>query len=201
MLGPAEKARAQVLPTEARRRHFALGRLAARRAIARLVLLDTQAEVLSGTFGEPVVDGAPGCGIRVSLSHDDGLAAACAWLAGREGHAAGIDVERLRRSRVGESHYAFSRRERRVVRSAGRPSLAGLAAWAAKEAAWKALSLGPDSGPESVELRRLDLGARRAEVVAHPRLGRGQRSVMVRLRPVAGPDGRYVLALAETREG
>ncbi len=198
-LSPVEREQAEQRgPTERRRRQFVLGRLAARRAAGRALVRQrrcSSVEVLTGQDGGPVVqvDGARDV-VSVSLAHSGRLALACAWpnMAG-EGYRAGVDLERVRPTDVARSRYAFSGRERALLaRVPEGLLLAGLAAWTAKEAAWKALGPAQGFDPAGVRLRALNLAGGLAVVEAssgRPRLG-------VRLGFVAGPDGIYLLSLA-----
>jgi 4'-phosphopantetheinyl transferase EntD len=159
-----------------RRRHFALGRLAAARARSRLPGSRCQQ--------------APG----ISIAHSGLLAAACAWTADA-GALVGLDLERVRAFDVAATH-AFTPRERRVLRGAGGDAMAaGIAGWVAKEAAFKALRLPAEAGPEAVELREMDGKRGWARVVGRRRGVRGA-AFLVRLRRITRPDGVYVLGLA-----
>ena len=130
----------------------------------------------------------------MTIAHSARLAAACAWAAGAGVHV-GVDVERVRPFDVLDT-YAFSRRERRLLRSAGADGpRTGIAAWVAKEAAWKALRLPREAGPEAVELLEFHPGRGHARVAArHP--GSGGAFLQVRLRWLGRPDGLYVVGLA-----
>lgn len=199
-LSPAEREQAeQSWPTEHRRRQFVLGRLAAHRAVRWTLagrMRVSVVEVLTGRDGEPVVyvDGAADLA-SVSLAHSGRLALACAWPgAPGEGGRAGVDLERVRPTDVARSRYAFSRREREVLACAPEGAvLAGLAAWTVKEAAWKALSPTPILSPVSIEVRALNLTEGRAIAEVPP----DRLQLSVRLGFVAGPDGPYVLSIAQ----
>ncbi len=179
-----------------RRRHFAIGRLAAHTALDRLGVSDAGIWIAPGRHGEPVVHSTER-DTRIAIAHSGRVGAACAWRnrTTRTRHV-GIDIERVRRTDVGQSRYAFSRRERRLVRDAGGSALhAGLFAWVAKEAAWKALRLSPDRGPAAVALTMFDPTHGRAAVVSRDD-GTRPASLRVRMRAVAGPDHAYLLAVA-----
>ena len=79
------------------------------------------------------------------------------------------------------------------------PSLCGLAAWAVKEAAWKALRPPPQTCPSEIRLHALCIPEGRAEAEGSDRLTRGDATptLRVRFRQIAGPDGAYVFALAQ----
>ena len=179
-----------------RRRQFAIGRLAAHSALDRLGIADAGVWIASGQHGEPVVH-ATQRDTCIAIAHSGRVGAACAWRSTttRMRHV-GVDIERVRRTDVGRSGYAFSRRERRLVRDAGGDaSHAGLFGWVAKEAAWKALRLSPDCGPAAVALTMFDPASGRATVVSRDNGGRPM-SLRVRMRTVAGPDREYLLAVA-----
>ncbi len=202
ILSDAESAECATLPDERRRRHYRFGRMAARAAIARLAgprIKPSAIQVLAGENGEPRVDaGGHDGGLSVSISHSGGLAAACAWHASRAARlSVGIDVERLRPTCVADSPYAFSRRERLLLRRGdGDASRAGITAWSVKEAAWKALCPDPGLGPETVEIRELARGwaivEPRGELERRP----DASAIHVRFRYVHLPDGVYVVSRA-----
>jgi 4'-phosphopantetheinyl transferase EntD len=175
-----------------RRRQFALGRLAADRALRRVL---GRSAAVTAVGGAPVVtmDGtAPAVG--VTIAHSARLAVACAWTPAG-GARVGIDVERARPFDPADT-YAFSARERWIVRAAGGDRhRAGIAAWVAKEAAWKALRLPRQAGPEAVELR--DLRPERGRALVEARRPGFRGAVLhVRLRWIGRPDDLYVVGLA-----
>jgi phosphopantetheinyl transferase (holo-ACP synthase) len=189
-LGSAEWSLALSLRPERRRRDFVLGRRAAREAI-RLVLgepsLPRHLEIMTGTRGEPTVDGHHR--VRVSVSHSKGLAAACAWTDTE--WSAGIDIERIRPTEILDGAHAFSRRERELLGRIGDRSLAALAGWVVKEASWKALAL-DRGGPEALEIEKLDAGTGRAVVRA---TGGGRPSVPARVGRFNATGAEYLLAV------
>lgn len=201
-LSSAEREQARRL-VGVNRRHFALGRLAAHAVIGRALGSAagyTSVDVLPGPGGRPQawVDGAIGP-ISLSISHVSLLAAACAWHS-RPGYAAGVDLERVRPTRIAESAYAFSPEERAILSQAPEgPVRAGLAAWAVKEAVWKAL--GPPQPPNAavVGIEALNLAAGWAAVEIGPEFLRpfGAAAVHARIAAVEGPNGEYLLAVAE----
>ena len=201
-LSPAERAEAR-RRTGTAQRHFVLGRLAAHAAIRRVLRATAHhapAEVVTGPAGEPQVrgDGTPYC-LSVSISHVGRMAAACAWRSASD-YAAGIDLERVRRTEVAQSGYAFSARERALLAHVTQgPVLAGLAAWAVKEAVWKALWPHQPPSPAAVQIRTLSLAPPRAAANVECRyLTHGASTpIRVRLGNIVGADGEYVLAVAE----
>jgi 4'-phosphopantetheinyl transferase EntD len=193
--------------TEAQRRtgtawrHFVLGRLAGHAAIRRVLGAgDATVEVIAGPAGEPRarIDGARHP-VSVSIAHVSRMAVACAWRTAPD-YAAGVDLERVRPTRIAESDYAFSARERQILSSLPQSAgMAGLAGWASKEAAWKALWPSQPPSPAALEIRALSLAAGRAVVTVGGRysnLGE-DTAIRTRLVVVEGPDGAYVLTMAE----
>jgi phosphopantetheinyl transferase (holo-ACP synthase) len=144
------------------------------------------------------VDGAPHA-VSVSISHVSRLAAACAWRSAA-GYAAGVDLERVRPTCVAESAYVFSRCERTLLSRAPQgPALAGLAGWALKEAVWKALWPHQPPNPATVEIRALNITSGHATVAVERRYVSRFRpaAIRARVRMLEGPDGDYVMAIAE----
>jgi 4'-phosphopantetheinyl transferase EntD len=197
-----ERAEAQQR-TGTAQRHFILGRLAAHAAIRQILEMrerDAPLEIVTGPAGEPRVqeDGAP-YPVSVSISHVSGMAAACAWRSAR-GYGAGVDLERVRPTRVAESDYAFSAQEQMLLAQLREgPVVAGLTGWVVKEAVWKALWPGQPASPATIEIRALSLAPGHAMVSVDdcgPTRG-VVRPIRVDLGMVVGPDGEYVLAVAE----
>jgi 4'-phosphopantetheinyl transferase EntD len=179
-----------------RRRHFAIGRLAAHTAIDRLGVSDATVWIRSGTRGAPEVASSARA-IGVAIAHSGQLAAACAWMIGvAPWRHIGIDVERARETDVARCRYAFSRSERRLLRDAGgNISRTGLFGWVAKEAGWKAFCLSPSDGPDAVELQTFNPSSGHATLVRRDPT-RQSASLRVRLRALTGPDSDYLLAVA-----
>jgi phosphopantetheinyl transferase len=205
-LSDAEWRQVETLHDEKRQRHFKFGRIAARLAIVQVLGPDTQhseIKVLSAKNGAPLVlvNGQAEI-VSVSLSHSGRVAAACAWrIKQPAGFSVGVDVERLRSSDVATSPYAFSRRERAMLSHLPiDQSHAGIVAWSVKEAMWKALRPSPSCGPESIEIRALDLNNGCADVQVKYGLVRRLGSARIRARffIIAGPNQKYVLSCAIT---
>lgn len=204
-LSCAEQELVGSISTECQRRQSLLARLVAHSAIRNVLpasLRDSTIEILKGSNDGPLalVNGQAGV-IGISLSHSSRLVAAVAWqVEESESYSAGVDVERLRNSDIGDSAYAFSRRERRLIRAAAQVTAwSGIAAWVAKEAAWKALCPEPESGLDTVEIQALDL--RSGDVTLKP-LATGRKLcqaeiIRAHLSIRKGPDGLYILGLAE----
>jgi 4'-phosphopantetheinyl transferase EntD len=129
------------------------------------------------------------------------LAVACAWLIqSEERYSIGVDIERVRHTRVAQSTYAFSRRERSILGQAPEGEMvAGLAAWTVKEAVWKALRPAPPSNPVEIEITSLCLDRNIATVKIGTRLTKRLRDRTIRARvcKLDGPDGSYLMAIAE----
>lgn len=202
----ADRRHSATLPGEKRQRHFLLGRIAARLAIQQV--LGTQAQsydvqVHLGQNGEPLVflNGQPEI-VAVSLSHSSQMVVACAWFAKRRDRfSIGVDIERLRPNEAASSPYAFSRRERGMLAHLSKDmSRVGIAAWSVKEAVWKALRPAPSCGPESIEIRSLNLQTGCASVEVKYELVRqlGNAQIRARLFFVEGTDGSYALSSAIT---
>lgn len=205
VLTMAEREQARVLPTERRRRHFIIGRLAARKAIRPILEgqgVSRALEISSSPGRAPrvIVDG-PGDPLGVSISHSSRLAVACAWsVKAGEPVSAGVDVEHIRPNEVAESSYAFSPRERQLLSLAPEgPEMAGLAAWTAKEAVWKALLAGQEIGPDAIEIRAQSLWQGYILVRVQAPLSRRVRDSELRVhtRQVEGPNGEYILSIAK----
>jgi 4'-phosphopantetheinyl transferase EntD len=204
-LAPAEQQQAEAHPIQRRRRHYVLGRLAAHRAVARVLgagARHVSVEVLTELTGAPLVwiDQVAGH-VSVSLAHAGRLAVACAWRNLPDvSYSAGVDLEQVRNTEVAQSRYAFSRRERMLLAHAPAGQvLAGLAAWTVKEAAWKALQPNLRAGPEMIPISALSLAQGRAKVAVPKNLLARFTAPLVRTRVgyVVGPDGPYFLALAQ----
>jgi 4'-phosphopantetheinyl transferase EntD len=204
-LSPSEQNLVLRLPTERQRRQSATARIAGRWAVRRSLgppRRTSTVEILKASNGQPFVstDGDVGS-VSISLAHSSRLAVAFAWTNHRGGgYSAGVDLERVRHSDVATSSYAFSRGERKLISEASSNlSWSGLAAWTAKEAAWKALRPGMDCGPDTIELCEFDLRQGRAALRPRGKLRRcfGETQIRTRLVDVLGPDGSYILSLAE----
>ena len=138
-------------PGTGRARDRFAGSLAARRAAATALRFDRidRVELLRDPGRAPraivVGDGERrDAGLALSLSHCAGRAAA---VAAPRGPRVGIDLERA--GRVDSAHHRLflTAAERRAARHHD-----GVALWTLKEAAWKALELGPDVPFTDVEL-------------------------------------------------
>jgi phosphopantetheinyl transferase (holo-ACP synthase) len=208
-LSESEQKQAVSYSTERGKRHFVLGRIAAHHAVA-LSLLErvhmSDIEVLSDTSGKPLVcvDGSLDVA-SVSISHSGRLAIACAWLCTTARcYSAGVDIERVRTTSLAQNPYAFSRPEQALIsRAKEGQTLASLAVWVAKEAIWKALRPERHIGSEAIEIRAVALKHGSAAVEVSPGLAArlGNSVPRVRLGSIIGPDGLYLLAVAEVVPG
>lgn len=198
-LSAREREAAQSLAASRQQRHFALSRRAARAAIWD-VAGAFPLEIARGAGGEPLAQMAGNSQrVGVSLSHAGCMAAACAWRENEKGAGFGVDVERWRAREIADSVWAFSRRERALLSRFPEPSLAAVAAWSAKEAAWKALRPPKNCGPESLSIEQLDREYGRAIVRANRALrGDFAPRLSVKMRLVVVREEKYLLCVARS---
>jgi 4'-phosphopantetheinyl transferase EntD len=141
----------------------------------------------------------------VSISHSGRLAIACAWLCTTtRDYSVGVDIERVRTTNLAQNPYAFSHSERTLISQAQEgQTLASLAFWVAKEAVWKALRPERSMGPDAIEVRAVTLENGSAAVEVDPVLTARLGSSVLRAKIdfMAGPDGPYLLAIAEVVPG
>ena len=149
ILTSAEQREYNTLRYDGRRRDWLAGRAAAKHAVARRCGVSIDRLRL-----DTVAGAAPSCSllthgawkllpVRLSIAHCDGLAIAAA---SDHATAIGVDVDR-------EGAIAFRERARYLSsRERARPGLDATLAWVLKEAAWKALRLGPELPFASLEL-------------------------------------------------
>ncbi len=200
----AERLALEQMPTERRRFQFVLGRLAARAAVRQFLGpgAHTSLEILAEPGRAPrlSLDGRTDRA-AISISHSSRLAVACLWpINSAYLLSAGVDLEHVRPNEVGESAYAFSDRERRLLaRLPEAPEILGLAAWTVKESVWKALLASQDIGPDAIDLYALSLEEGYAVVQVRDRLAEklGAARLDVQTEIIQGPDGRYILSLAQ----
>jgi 4'-phosphopantetheinyl transferase len=142
-LSSSEADQLRGLKVEKRRRDWLLGRLAAKRAAAGLL---GDARPLTRLAVEASPEGAPRMrdadtgapGPAISISHSTGCAAALASY-----EPAGVDLEALQPMPAGAERYYLSPSERQWLAEVPWGPHGELAAWALKEAAYKALSGAP----------------------------------------------------------
>lgn len=160
-LTPREQYEYDGLPHAARRRDWLAGRCAAKRAIGtRYEIPADQVELtpVPGAAPQPSVRNRAGrwapLPIRLTISHRDGVAIAAAFPSTA---CIGVDVERAGELSALELRYFLCEGER-----SRHDDIDATQIWVLKEAAWKALGLGP-----SVPLSSLQLVFRdRRELVA-----------------------------------
>lgn len=205
LLTRAERVEFENLPTERRKRHYLIGRMAARNAVRRLLgaaFDGTSVAILSEPDSAPcvTVDGKAD-EIAVSISHSGHLAVACVWpTRSRYLISAGVDLEHVRPNEVAESRYAYSRRERALLaRLPEGPEILGLAGWAVKESVWKALLASQAIGPDAIDIYALSLEKGFAAVRVKRTLAEtlGDAQLDVRIGIVEHSGERYVLSFAQ----
>ena len=163
-LGPAERQRAEVLRAEKRRADWLLGRLAAKRLVARIlaevVRMDLALDgfdIVADHSGAPVVRLADGgtLPVGVSISHSEGTAFCAAWADSGGGISVGADLERIASRSVAFVRDFFRPAEIEMWEAfpegTERDAFA-TAVWSAKEAVLKALRLGLTVDTRSVEI-------------------------------------------------
>lgn len=131
------------LASEARRRDWLAGRLAAKRAVAARCDLPLDAIRLvprSGAaplcLGRPVGGGWAPLGVSISIAHRGGVGIAAAF---DDGDRVGLDIDH-----AGAVHREHTRYFLAPFESTGAEHLDPTLLWVLKEAAWKALALGQD---------------------------------------------------------
>ncbi len=163
-LGPAERQRVEALRAEKRRGDWLLGRLAAKRLVARIlaevVRMDLALEdfdIVADHSGAPVVRLADGgtLPVGVSISHSEGTAFCAGWADSGTGISAGADLERIAPRTPAFVHDFFRPDEietwNGLPEGPSRDAFA-TAVWSAKEAVLKALRLGLTVDTRSVEI-------------------------------------------------
>lgn len=162
LLTPTERLTCAAIPDSRRRSDWRAGRIAAKRAAARLAgaRAPERFELIPGPGRAPTVvvrgdDGATlPASLTLSLAHRDGRAAA---VAARPGVRIGVDVERLGAIPVAHERYFLTPAERLGASTRDAAEL-----WTLKEAAWKALGCDPSMPFSAIELRFDGRGALRA---------------------------------------
>ncbi|NOY00569.1 MAG: 4'-phosphopantetheinyl transferase superfamily protein [Verrucomicrobia bacterium] len=91
-LSPSESKRWEKIPSDERRFSFLCGRIAAKKALNRLLpsIDPTAIDIEEGVFAQPVVSSTAAHGLQVSISHTGGIAGAIAF---PEKHPMGLDIE------------------------------------------------------------------------------------------------------------
>lgn len=196
-------------PSDAARRRWLRGRLAAKDAV-RQVILDHTGEVvtmetvavLPDPQGQPRVDNVPNIPtalhVSVSISHCGATSAAIAAVTPRE-NGIGLDIASRADNHEGLAEGGFSASEIALLPGDCRPERDRwlLHMWCAKEAAGKAMGSGLHGDPMNFIVIHLD--ASRNTILVQPRLGTpaGADASSPRPIPVAiGGDGTAVFAVA-----
>jgi 4'-phosphopantetheinyl transferase len=159
-LAPAERARLETLRFPKRRADWLLARFTAKRALARLLALGDDPEVLASVEVRPAGDGSPhafvrgaAAGVEISLSDRAGFAV-CVLRRGEL--AIGCDLELVEpRSEAFVADYLTALERAAVAAAEGaeaRHRLANLI-WSAKESALKVLRTGLRRDTRDVEVR------------------------------------------------
>jgi acyl transferase domain-containing protein/phosphopantetheinyl transferase len=138
-----------------RQRSWLNGRIAAKDAVRDLLwrsghgpLFPIEVAIANEASGRPVVRTASGRDVRVSIAHKGDIAVALA----RQGHDAGIDVERIEPREDSFAELSFTPEELRLVEDEERDA-AWTLLWAAKEAGAKARGTGLGGDPLSVRVQ------------------------------------------------
>jgi 4'-phosphopantetheinyl transferase len=163
-LGPAERHRAEGLRVEKRRVDWLLGRLAAKRLVARILAEVVRMDLALNAFdivaepsGAPVVRLADGgtLPVGVSISHSEGTAFCAAWAVAGEALSVGADLERIAPRMEGFVRDFFRPAEvaawEALPAGPARDAFASVV-WSAKEAVLKALRVGLTVDTRSVEI-------------------------------------------------
>lgn len=150
-LTPREQRDYETLPHAARQRDWLAGRHAAKRAIrARWNVPAAEIELTStpGDAPQPCVRSRRGAWsllpARLTIAHRDGVAIA---VASNAAAAVGVDLERAGEVSPLQLRYIVSEHERSCL-----DGIDATLIWVLKEAAWKALSLGPTEPLSSLQL-------------------------------------------------
>jgi 4'-phosphopantetheinyl transferase len=163
-LGPAERRSAQGLLVEKRRADWLLGRLAAKRLVARIlaevVRMDLPLDafdIVTEPSGAPIVRLADGgtLPVGVSISHSEGTAFCAAWADAGGILSVGADLERIAPRPEGFVRDFFRPSEAaawEALPAGSERDLFASAVWSAKESVLKALRLGLTVDTRSVEI-------------------------------------------------
>jgi 4'-phosphopantetheinyl transferase EntD len=201
ILSPREVPVFERLSNSRRKREWLLGRIAAKDAIRLLVseltglrLSCGDIEIGSDQFGAPtavVPQFSSGSKLTVSITHKDGLAIA---VAGYSANRIGIDLEKIEAREVGLEKLLFSEGEQALLNKwiESNRDLNLSIAWAAKEAAAKAIGSGLKGDPKSLEIVAVDGVGERQRLSL--RLRGSQSSIMT---VFAQATEKYVLTECE----
>ncbi len=185
LLAPRENQTYEALPNLRRKRDWLLGRIAAKDAVRRRL---SAAEDMSVTYADIEIhnnpEGAPFVysanlaeaqrDWKISITHKDGLAYAVATDRA-DVNGVGVDLEMQVEREAGFDDLAFAKSELDILSKlqGGKSSRNIAAAWAAKEAAAKAIKTGFESNPKNFRLASFDVQNNRCSVtvnseVIHP---------------------------------
>ena len=201
-LTPEEERHAASFTHPKRRAEWALGRVAAREALARAAGIDP-----GGLVVLPDEDGAPRgfhegrpLALGVSISHGHGRAIAWALTEGLPG----VDLERVKPRPEGTFRFYLDIEERASLQKleGEERDRAAVVLWSLKEAAWKTLRPHRGIALLDFELAPLDALSERGETTATPRQGalelaRRRDVVRIRVRFVRQGELVYSWANAE----
>ncbi|WP_103867464.1 4'-phosphopantetheinyl transferase superfamily protein [Aquimarina sp. I32.4] len=143
LLHPSEKSYYECLKFERRRKSYLLGRIAAKRAV--LKLLDDDKKIVSfsiqfGVFQFPVVKNIQNENIQVSISHCNNIGVALAF---PEEHPMGIDIEKIDEAKINIIKSIISDEEEGIIKSFSLAKREGFTImWSIKEALSKILKTG-----------------------------------------------------------
>ena len=208
LLHPAEMKVWWCQPSDAARRRWLRGRLAAKDAVRRVILKRTREAVAMGTLailpgplGQPRVSGVaripPSLHVSVSIAHCGALSAAIAAIAPR-GSEIGLDIASRTDNHEGLAEGGFAASEIALLPEAPpwERNRRLLQMWCAKEAAGKALGTGLHGDPLNFIVVKND--ASRNSILVEPRFAMPSDSD-ARLPPMSaavGGDDTLVFAVA-----
>lgn len=196
-LGPEDREALAAIKLEKRRSEWTLGRLAAKLALAWVLVERGAPPDLADLVIRPGADGAPEAFLRsgadlvrlevgLSLTHGHGLGAAWAL----PGGLPGIDLERVRPRPEGTFRFYLDPREREpLLALAGEERDAGaVVLWALKEAVWKTLR--PHRGVGIIDFEIFAPDLRASQGSARVEL-RGAAVELARTRGVSRIEAQY----------
>ena len=154
MLHMHEKEHYNTLRFDPRRQSYLLGRLTAKKAIARLAGIDARSFYIDqGIFEFPVVKGT-GQNIQATISHCDDIGMALAF---PEEHPLGLDIEQISGEKADAIKSQISPAEEALLQSCNIPQLTGYTiAWTIKEALTKIIRTGLTMDLRLTEIKSLE---------------------------------------------
>jgi len=182
LLAPRENQIYETLPNLRRRRDWLLGRIAAKDAVRRklsasedMSVTYADIEIHNGPEGAPFVYSANLAEAqrdwKISITHKDGIAYAFATDRA-DVQGVGIDLEMQVEREAGFEDLAFAKSELESLENAqgGKNGRTIAAAWAAKEAAAKAIKTGFEANPKNFQLTSIDISTNRCAISVNPQL-------------------------------